>query len=174
MRGYCVIQFLWDSSPWCFICSSRIHMAGDVSKILDFFDIWEMTCRRFWIISTYGWWRVEYFGNFRHMGDDVSKISEIFDICQAFSSRNLSLLDVPAAVFCGCGGWFLCLQTAVFSGYFFLKICALAITPWKKKNAFMGFSCDFISICEYSLWRRGRLCDIFICAGDQPSVYSIQ
>ena len=63
------------------------------------------------------------------MVGDVSKISEIFDIWPAFCSCNLSLLDVPAAVFCGCGGWFFCLQTAVFSGYFFLKICALAITP---------------------------------------------
>ena len=85
------------------------------------------------------------------MGDDVSKISEIFDICPAFSSRNLSFSDVPAAVFDGCGGWFLCPQTAVFSGYFFLKICALAITLLKKKNAFTGFSCDFVSIYEYSL-----------------------
>ena len=85
------------------------------------------------------------------MGDDMSKISEIFDIWQAFCSCTHLLPDVPAAVFCGCGGWFFCLQTAVFSGYFFSE----NLRPWnhtvKKKNAFMGFSCDFISISEYSL-----------------------
>ena len=83
------------------------------------------------------------------MGDDVSKISEIFDICQAFCSRNLSLLDVPAAVFDGCGGWFLCLQTAVFSGYFFLKFCALESHCEKKKTllrAFLAILSPFISI----------------------------
>ena len=46
-----------------------------------------MTCRRFWIISTYGWWRVEYFGNFRHMGDDVSNILKIlYTSCVVCSS----------------------------------------------------------------------------------------
>ena len=83
------------------------------------------------------------------MGDDMSKISEIFDICPAFSSRNLSLLDVSAAVFCGCGGWFFCLQTAVFSGYFFLKICARNNAVKKKKTvlrAFLAILSPFVSI----------------------------
>ena len=83
------------------------------------------------------------------MGDDVSKISEIFDICQAFCSRNLSLSDVPAAVFCGCGGWLLRPRTPVFCGIFseILRHRNRAV----KKNHFSGFSCDFVSIYEYSL-----------------------
>ena len=83
------------------------------------------------------------------MGDDVSKISEIFDICQAFCSRNLSLLDVPAAVFCGCGGWFLCPQTAVFSGYFFSENLRPYNNAVKKKTlfrAFLAFLSPFMSI----------------------------
>ena len=78
----------------------------------------------------------------------MSKISEIFDIWPAFSSRNLSLLDVPAAVFDVCGGRFLCPQTAVFSGYFFLKICARNNAVKKKTvlRAFIAILSLFMSI----------------------------
>ena len=165
MRGYCVIQFLWDSSPWCFICSSRIHMGDDMSKILNYFDIWLVTCLRFWIFSTYGGWHVEDSEFFRHMGDDVSKILDFFDIWQAFCSRNLPLLDVPAAVFDGCGGWFLCLQTAVFSGYFFLKICALWITLWKKKRFYRLFLRFCLHLWVFAVTLRQVMRYIYLCGG---------
>ena len=159
MRGYCVIQFLWDSSPWCFICSSRIHMGDDMSKILNYFDIWLVTCRRFWIFSTYGWWRVEDFRNFRHMAGVL--FPQPLTLRRSGGSfwwvRRLVSLSTNRGIF----------------RVFFLKICARN-NAVKKKNGFTGFSCDFVSIYEYSLWRWGGLCDMFMCAGDQPLVYSIQ
>ena len=92
-------------------------MGDDMSKILNYFDIWLVTYLRFWIF---------------------------FDIWQAFCSRTPLLLDVSAAVFDGCGGWFFCLQTAVFSGYFFLKICARNNAV--KKKRFYGL---FLRFCLY-------------------------
>ena len=82
------------------------------------------------------------------MVGDVSKILDFFDIWPAFSSRNLPLSDVPAAVFCGCGGWFFCLQTAVFSGYFFSENLRPCNNTVKKTilRAFLAILSLFMSI----------------------------
>ena len=82
------------------------------------------------------------------MGDDVSKISEIFDICQAFCSRNLSLLDVSAAVFCGCGGWLLRPRTPVFCGIFSENLRPYNNAVKKKTllRAFLVILSPFMSI----------------------------
>ena len=132
MRGYCVIQFLWDSRLWCFLCSSRIHMG--------------MTCRRFQKFSTY----------VRRSVPATSLLSDVVGGC-FWCVRRLVFLSANCGIF----------------RVFFSE----NLRPYNnavKKNGFTGFSCDFISIYEYSLWRRGRWCDIFICAGDQPLVNSIQ
>ena len=82
------------------------------------------------------------------MGDDVSKISEIFDIWQAFSSRTSLPPDVPAAVFCGCGGWFFCLQTPVFCGIFseILRPCNNTVKKKTLLRAFLAILSPFMSI----------------------------
>ena len=78
----------------------------------------------------------------------MSKISEIFDIWPAFCSCTHLLPDVPAAVFCGCGGWFLCPQTAVFCGIF-SEILRPYNNSVKKKTllqAFLAILSLFMSI----------------------------
>ena len=82
------------------------------------------------------------------MGDDVSKILDFFDICQAFCSRTPLLLDVSAAVFCGCGGWFFCLQTVVFCGIFSenLRPGNHAVKKKTLLQAFLAILSPFMSI----------------------------
>ena len=94
----------------------------------------------------------------------MSKISEIFDICPAFSSRNLSLSDVSAAVFDVCGGWFFCLQTVVFCGIFSEILRPMNHTVKKKTllqaflailSPFMSIRCDAEAGYAISLFVRG-------------------
>ena len=150
MRGYCVIQFLWDSSPWCFICSSHIHMGDDMSKILNYFDIWLVTCRRFWIFLTYGWWRVEDFRNFRHIA-------------------GVLFLHLSAPRRSGGSFWWvrrlvsLSTNRGIFR-VFFQKICARNNAVKKKRfyGLFLRF-CLYLWVFAVTLRRVMRY--VYVCGG---------
>ena len=150
MRGYCVIQFLRDSQLWCFICSSRIHMGDDMSKILNYFDIWLVTCRIFRKFSTYGWWRVEDFRNFRHMAG-VLFLHPPAPRRAGGSFLWVRRLAAPAANSC-------------ILRYFFWK-SAPTITPWKKKRFYGLFLRFCLHLWVFAVTLRRVMRYVYVCGG---------